>query len=99
MVKEVEDHQPVVIFTKENTDTYKPVPVVNIPSVRFIGGPSKQGSIENVQGYWDLDRSAEVITAVDVPVDWVLSDIGMNSRRAVVRLECDGDEEWINSLE
>ena len=38
MVKEGADHQPVVIFTKENTDEDKPVPVENLPPVRFIGG-------------------------------------------------------------
>ena len=40
-----------------------------------------------------------VITAVGVPVEKVLSDIGMNPRRAVICLECDDEEEWINSLE
>ena len=39
MVKEEVDHQPVVIFKKENTDSDKPVPVVNLPPVRFIDGP------------------------------------------------------------
>ena len=43
MVKEGADHQPVVIFTKDNMDADKPVQVVNIPPVRFIGGPSKHG--------------------------------------------------------
>ena len=39
MVKEVADHHPVVLFTKENIDSDEPVPVVNLPLVRFIGGP------------------------------------------------------------
>ena len=39
MVKEGVDHHAVVLFTKENMDSDKPVPVVNIPPVRFIGGP------------------------------------------------------------
>ena len=39
MVKKGADHQPVVLFTKDNMDAYKPVPVLNIPPVRFIGGP------------------------------------------------------------
>ena len=38
MVKEGVDHQPVVLFTKDNTDTDKPVLMVNLPPVRFIGG-------------------------------------------------------------
>ena len=33
----------MVIFTKENTDADKPVPVVIIPPARFIGGPKSQG--------------------------------------------------------
>ena len=40
----------MVPFTKENTDADKPVPVVNFPHVRFIGGPSKQGIIGNIRG-------------------------------------------------
>ena len=42
MLKEGEDHLSVVIFTKENMEVDKPVPVVNFPPVKFIGGPSKQ---------------------------------------------------------
>ena len=37
------------------------------------------------------DRLLSVITAVGVPVEEALSDIGMNARRAVIRLECDGE--------
>ena len=37
MVKERADHLPVVLFTKENIDADKPVPVVNIPPMSFIG--------------------------------------------------------------
>ena len=55
MVKEVAYHQQVVIFTKENMDVDKPVPVVNIPPARFIGKTSKQRRTGNIQGAWDLD--------------------------------------------
>ena len=48
MVKEGADHHPVVIFTKDNMDVDKPVPVVNLPPVRFIGGPSKQERKDNI---------------------------------------------------
>ena len=41
MVKEGVDHQQVVLFTKDKMYTHKPIPVVNLPHVRFIGGPSK----------------------------------------------------------
>ena len=40
MVKERADHQPVVLFTNENMGADKTVPVVIIPPVRFIGGPT-----------------------------------------------------------
>ena len=43
----------MVLFTKDNTDTDKPVPVVNLPPVRFICGPPKQERTGNIQGAWD----------------------------------------------
>ena len=49
-VKEVEDHQPVVLFTKENTDADKPVPVINLPPVRFICEPKRQVRKVSIQG-------------------------------------------------
>ena len=39
MVKEGADHQPLVTLKKEKMDSDKPVPVVNLPPVRFIDGP------------------------------------------------------------
>ena len=41
LVKEISDHQPVVLFKKDNTNADKPVTVVNLSPVRFIGHPSK----------------------------------------------------------
>ena len=67
----------------------KPVPVVNLPTVRFIGGPSKQGISGNIQGVWYIDRSVAVVTALGVLVEEFLADIIINSRRAVIHLECD----------
>ena len=86
MAKEVEEHLSVVIFTKENMDADKPVPVVNLPTVRFIGGHQKQGITGNIHGYWDAYRSISVVAAVGVPVEESLSDIGMNARRVVICL-------------
>ena len=86
MVKERADHQPVVLFTKENLDADKAFPVVYLPPVRFIGGPTNQGITGNIQGAWDKNRSEVVVTAVGVPVEEALSDIGMNSRREVIHL-------------
>ena len=56
MVKEGSKQHPVIIFTKDNMDADKPVQVVNLPHVRFIGGPSKQGITGNIQGVWYPDR-------------------------------------------
>ena len=53
IVKEGLDHHTVVLFTKENTDADKPVPVVNLPPVRFIGGPTSQGRKGSIYGCWD----------------------------------------------
>ena len=50
MVYEGADHQPVVIFTKYNMDADKPVPVVNIPPVMFIGAPTRQGRTLIIKG-------------------------------------------------
>ena len=67
-------------------DADKPVPVVNLPAVRFIGGHTKQVITGNIQGSWDADRSISVVAAVGIPVEESFSDIGMNARRAVIRL-------------
>ena len=72
MVKEGSYHQPVVIFTKESIDADKPVTVVNIPPVRYICGPSKQGITGNIQGALDPVRSVSVVTSVNVPVEEAL---------------------------
>ena len=68
MVKEGSYHQPVVIFTKESMDADEPVTVVNIPPVRYIRGPSKQGITGNMQGALDPDRSVAVVTSIGIPV-------------------------------
>ena len=73
-------------------DEDKPVPVVNIPPVRIIAGPSKQGIIGNIKGEWDEDRSVAVVKDIGVPVEEALADIGMNTRRAVINLKCDCEE-------
>ena len=41
--KEEAYHLPVVILTKYRVDADKPIPVVNLPPVRFIVGPISQG--------------------------------------------------------
>ena len=68
MVKEVVYHQPLVLFTKENMGVDKPVPVVNIPPMRFIGNPTRQGRTGSIQVTQDPEISVAVITMVGVPV-------------------------------
>ena len=52
MVKEIGGQHPVVLFTKDNTDADKPVPVVILSPVRFIGGPTRQKRTGIIQGAW-----------------------------------------------
>ena len=80
-------------------DADKPVLVVNLPPVRFIGDPTKQGITGNIQGAWDLERLVAVLTTVSVPVEEALSGIDMNARRVLIHLECNSEEGWIKSLE
>ena len=86
MVKEGADQHPVVLFTKENMGSDKPVTVVNIPNVRFIGGPSKQGRTGKNKGTWNPDRSVAVVSVMYVLVGEALLGFGMNSRRSVIHL-------------
>ena len=52
------NHLSAVLFTKENMDTDKPVPVVNLTNVKFIGAPpqnreEKETSRESgIHIYW-----------------------------------------------
>ena len=49
-------------------DADKPGPVVNLPPVKFIGGPTKQGITGNVQGAYYTEISVALIATVGVPV-------------------------------
>ena len=53
LVKKVADHLPVIIITKNSMYVDKPVPVVNLPPVRFICGTTSQVRTVNMHGYWD----------------------------------------------
>ena len=90
MVKEIADHQLVVIFTKDHVDADKPVPVVILSPVSFIGGSTRSGRTGSIQGSWDPERSAVVITMVGTPVEKDLADIGMKNRNVVIHMKCDG---------
>ena len=95
MAKKVTYHQTVVLFTKYVLDIYKPSLLVNLPPLKFVGGPTKKVITGNIPGGWYLDISVAVITYVGVPVEETSLDIGINVRRAVIHLECYCGEAWI----
>ena len=66
-------------------DADKPVPVVDLPPVKFIGITTNQGITGNIQGDWYPELVA-VITTVGVPVEEDLAYIGMKSRNVVIHL-------------
>ena len=98
MVKERAYHQPVVLFTKDNMDVDKPVLVVILPPVRFIGGPTIQVKTGAIQVSCDPEISVAVITTVGLPVEEYLADIGMKTRNVVIHMECDGEASWVKSI-
>ena len=53
----------------------KTAPVVILPPVKFIGGPTRQGIKVSMQGSWDLKISVAVISTVGIPVEEALADI------------------------
>ena len=98
MVKEGADHQPVVLFIKENMGAEKPVPVVILLPVRFISGPTRHGRTGIIQGSWDPERSVPVIATVGIPVEEDLVDIVMKTRNVVIHMECDGEASWVKLI-
>ena len=76
----------MVLFTKENMGAYKPVPVVILPPVRFIGGPTRHGITGIIQLSWDPEISVAVITTVGMPLNGALDDIGMKTRNMVINI-------------
>ena len=80
MIKERVEHQPVVLFKKDKMDADKPVPVVILLHMRFIGGPTRHKITGSIQGSWDPEISVAVITTVGIPVEEDLADIRMNHR-------------------
>ena len=79
----------MVLSTKDIMDADKPVPVVNIPSVRLISATKKQGIICSIRGAWDPEILVAVITTVGVPVEEALADIVMKAKKLVIHMECD----------
>ena len=92
------NHQPVVLFKKENMDTDEPVPVAILPPMRFIGGHTRQGRTGSIQVSWDPERSVAVITTVGIPVEEAFPDIGIKNRNVVIHMECDGEASWVKLL-
>ena len=79
-------------------DVDKPVPVVNIPSMRFIYGPTRQGIKGTIQGAWYTEKLVAVITIVGAPVEEDYDDIEIKDRKLVIHMECDGEAYWVRSL-
>ena len=79
-------------------DAHKPVPVVNLPPMRFIGSPTNQVITGNIQVAWKPEILVAAITTVGVPVDNALDEIGMKSRNVVIHLECGVKASWVMSL-
>ena len=88
----------MVLFTKENMDADKPVPVVILPPLVFIGVPTRHRRTGSIQGSWDPEISVAVITTVGIPVEEDLSDIGMKTINVVIHMECYGEASWVKLL-
>ena len=88
----------MVLFTKENMDVDKPVPVVILPPVRFIGAHTRQVITGSIQVSWDAEISVAVITTVGIIAEEALADIGMKTRNVVIHMECDGEASWLKPL-
>ena len=86
MERERADHQPVVLFTKDNTGAEKPVPVVILPPERCMGGTIRHGIIGSKQVSWDPEISVYMITTVGIPLEEALADIGMKTRNVVIHM-------------
>ena len=99
LVKEGTYHLPVVLFTKEILDSYKPILVWNIPPLKCVGGTTNRGITDNIQGDWGPNISVSVVITLWVPVEEALLCIGMNARRAVIHLKYYCKEDWLNLLE
>ena len=88
----------MVLFTKENMDTDKPVPVVILPPVMFIGIPTSQLRTGSIQGSWEPEIPVAVITTVGMPVEDDFDYIGIKNRNVVIHMECGGEPSWLKSL-
>ena len=62
LVEKWKDTPPLVLFTKNIMYAYKPIPVGNIPPLRFVGVPKNQLSTSNMHGYWQPEIFMAVVT-------------------------------------
>ena len=77
-------------------DVDKIIPVVNLLPVRFICGTTRQGRTVIIQGACNPEIFVAVITMVGVKVGEALNDIGMNSRKVMINMKCNGEESWVS---
>ena len=76
----------------------KPIPVLILPHVMFIGGLTRHGRKGNIQGSWDPERSVYVISTVGILVEEALASIRIRTRNVVIHMECDGEASWVKPL-
>ena len=88
----------MVLFTKENIDADKPIPVVILPLVKFIGGTTMHGRTGIIKGSREPEISVDVITTVGITVEEALDDIGMKTINVVIRIEFDGESSWVKLI-
>ena len=79
----------MVLLTKYSTEANKHVTVVNLPLMRFIGGPKNLGITGNIKGAQDTERLVAMIITVGVPVEEDMDDIEIKSKDMVIHLECE----------
>ena len=77
---------------------YKPVPVIILSPVKFIGVPMRQGRTGRIQGSWYPKRSVAMITMVGIPVEEALDYIGIKIINVVIHMECGGEASLVTFI-
>ena len=72
--------------------------VLNIPLLIFVGYPTNRVITGNMSGDWDPELLVAMFTAVGLPLEEALADVGTNSRRVMFRLDRDCKVDFISSL-
>ena len=62
----MKEQPQLVIFTNGGLDEGKPIPVINTPPLRFLGGTKNHIRTGNIHGSWDPEIPVSVVMAVGV---------------------------------